>query len=371
MEDKIKRQKIMERDRFTYEDKLRFAAKSDGRCCHCGKKVHIGYGATVEHFVPLSKGGTNRDINIIMLCDECNQKKSNMIVRPKDYIKYLHQEDYDKLCGYFDSYISSFEFIDRHNLLSCDAYQIFMVPNVVQHITNSKMKNKLKIPYIVKRATYEDIDRLSDYYIKYLKKYDCLDSESAAKINISFWLRFGCIYYIEKNNDIQCFITLSVTHSDQDTYLVKDKDISINDFITMNIFCYYSNDYNSTLIYNLSRQVPRFIMEEQKLCQLPTKFSIIHGDSLAYVICKGGTIIDDDNARLMESFCILYNNESGKGYNSLPDIDKDDNLKAFFNKFERLKEPYVKKWFTTHGSQPMKWLVSEIVQNNEEGEEDS
>lgn len=43
------------------EDILR---KSDGVCAHCGCPVAIGDNFTVEHVVPISKGGTNDLVNI-------------------------------------------------------------------------------------------------------------------------------------------------------------------------------------------------------------------------------------------------------------------------------------------------------------------
>ena len=78
MEAKLERQKIVERDDFTFDEREHIAAKSHHKCAHCGKEVYFGYGATVDHFVPLNKGGTNRDINLIMLCNDCNKEKGQL-----------------------------------------------------------------------------------------------------------------------------------------------------------------------------------------------------------------------------------------------------------------------------------------------------
>lgn len=54
--------------------------KQDGRCLACGKKTKL----TVDHVVPLSKGGSNYISNIQGLCMKCNASKHDKI---KDYRK--------------------------------------------------------------------------------------------------------------------------------------------------------------------------------------------------------------------------------------------------------------------------------------------
>jgi len=47
-------------------------------CAHCGvKSVWVGGTGylVVDHIVPLSRGGTNNDVNLQVLCDPCNSSK--------------------------------------------------------------------------------------------------------------------------------------------------------------------------------------------------------------------------------------------------------------------------------------------------------
>lgn len=372
MEDKIKRQKIMERDRFTYEDKLRFAAKSDDRCCHCGKKVHIGYGATVEHFVPLSQGGTNREINMVMLCEDCNKNKGSFIYRPEDYLLYLKKEHLDKLQGYFDSYINSFDFVNRDNLLACDRYKVWIntMPEQTYYAMKARKRRKgqadimkkCSVPLWVKRATYDDIDKLTEYFIKYLKKYNCLDSEESAKINIQFWISFGCIYYIERNGNIESFVTVTITKANGHVFLNDDK---LDYYLTVNVFTYYSNEYALTLGYNLSRQIPRYLSDEQNLKQIPIKYCVIADDTLSSEICDGGSIYRGD--RFVSSFMVLYDGEK----NDLPSLIEDKELKKFFQRFDEIKEERLKVWFAIHGEKPYEWMMRELELKESEDTEDN
>ena len=370
MSDLIKRQKIMEREKFSYDEKMKFASKSDDRCCHCGRKVFVGYGATVEHFVPLSQGGTNRDINMVMLCEDCNKEKGNFIYRPDDYLIYLKQEHLDKLNGYFDSYIKSFDFVNRDNLLACDRYKVWvntMPDNIYYSIHSRKKKNKdtikkCSVPMWVKKATFDDIDKLTEYYIRYLKKHHCLDSEKSAKINIEFWLTFGCIYYIEKNNEIKSFVTVSITKANDNVYIDDD---TIDHFLTMNIFSYYSNDYALTLAWNLSRQIPRYICQEQNLCQIPIKYCVITEDSLCNDLCEGGVIYKGD--RFTTSFMILYDGDHDK----LPEITEDKDLNKFFERFAQINKKRFDIWFSVHGEETYEWMIQELeLEKNEEENED-
>ena len=186
MTKKITRQPIVVRDDFSYDEKQRIAAKSNNKCCHCGKECYTGYGATIDHFVPLNKGGTNQMINLIMLCEDCNHAKSDLIYDPKGYLKHLNEDEYEKLEGYFNSYITSFEFVERRNLLACDRYDLKVVlpsrrPQMMGYKKSKKQNPHIAINTVMlKRATEADIPRLTEYFVKYLKKYNILDSQEAA-----------------------------------------------------------------------------------------------------------------------------------------------------------------------------------------------
>lgn len=190
--DNLERNRIEERFTFTEDEREDIFNKSNHKCCHCGRTVYWGYGATVDHFIPLSLGGTNRNINLIQLCDKCNKEKGNKILRPKDYIRHIKPKYLDELEGYFDSYIHSFNYVNHDRIFACDEY---VLPEYLQaaFLTGHKMSRKYydkvdqmykKPMYVLKRATTEDLARIVPYYIRYLKKVDMLGSEEAAAKNI-------------------------------------------------------------------------------------------------------------------------------------------------------------------------------------------
>ena len=63
---------------FGYEDRKAVLKSSYGICAHCGKKLTTKT-MTIEHIIPLSRGGANDPENLVALCYDCNQKKGNML----------------------------------------------------------------------------------------------------------------------------------------------------------------------------------------------------------------------------------------------------------------------------------------------------
>lgn len=257
----MKRAKITDRNNFDAWDKIELSKKSNNRCAHCGTKLIQGVNTTVDHFVPLSKGGINQRINIVILCEKCNKEKGDRIINPTDYLPYLNTKDYDNLHDYFQSYIQSFEFVERRNLLACDQYtiNIYTGPNL-DHITNKKtrqhMLQTIRTKYSLIRATDENIQEMETFFIKYLKKYNDLHSEQTVSKNIEFWMKFGCIYLIrnEKTNAIETMIPITVR---------QNKRTKID--LVVNIFSYYVTYIVGYLTDILPEYIARRVITEQNI----------------------------------------------------------------------------------------------------------
>ncbi len=56
---------------------VRFAVwrRDEGKCVKCGSKENLEF----DHIIPVSKGGSNTERNIQLLCERCNREKYNKI----------------------------------------------------------------------------------------------------------------------------------------------------------------------------------------------------------------------------------------------------------------------------------------------------
>ncbi len=51
---------------------------ASGKCYYCGKKV-VYKNITMDHIIPLARGGRSTRDNLVPACKECNTKKKNML----------------------------------------------------------------------------------------------------------------------------------------------------------------------------------------------------------------------------------------------------------------------------------------------------
>jgi 5-methylcytosine-specific restriction protein A len=59
---------------------------SRGECYYCGAKVRPDE-LTMDHIIPLSRGGLSEKINIVPSCKECNNQKRYLL--PSEWEEYL------------------------------------------------------------------------------------------------------------------------------------------------------------------------------------------------------------------------------------------------------------------------------------------
>lgn len=66
--------------------------KKQRTCAYCGCKLRKRE-ATIDHIIPVSKGGTNNPGNYILACSECNSVKGNSIIPPRiECLKAYHKQ---------------------------------------------------------------------------------------------------------------------------------------------------------------------------------------------------------------------------------------------------------------------------------------
>ena len=54
----------------------RLKKRTRGRCFYCDKRLDTNW--TIDHLIPISRGGTSRKSNLAPSCRRCNEEKGNM-----------------------------------------------------------------------------------------------------------------------------------------------------------------------------------------------------------------------------------------------------------------------------------------------------
>lgn len=63
---------------------------ASGACYYCSKMV-IHKELTMDHLVPLARGGRSTKDNLVPCCKECNNKKKTML--PVEWEEYINKKD--------------------------------------------------------------------------------------------------------------------------------------------------------------------------------------------------------------------------------------------------------------------------------------
>lgn len=364
MSNKEKRQQTEDREWLSEEVKMRIPRKSGDRCVWCGKKVFLGYEGTIDHFIPLKKGGTNDEVNLVLMCHECNQKKGSRIFPLNVAGTYLNDKHKEELGKYFENYVEKYDYLSRGNLMSSDVYEMFFFPPAYEDAKEkAKRKGKpfnvrpIRSKYLLKRAYPDDQERIVEYFIKYLKKYKILRSPEAARENIKFWMRFGTIYFIEKNNEIAT-ICCAVVNS--------------HGYISFDIFTYYSTLLAWTMSTGIIDCLGGAIMEENNLPYLPISFNMVVEDELTKYRIPGEEKALSDS-QIMCKLAFMYNS-------CYQDPEKSDAAKEAFNEGIRRYSQFIHRfddniddeimlYLYQHDLMEFSWMGEEILDRDffEEG----
>ena len=67
--------------------------RADGVCYYCNKKV-LPKDLTIDHIVPIIRGGKSTKGNVVPVCKECNSKKKYLLpIEWEEYLERLKGDD--------------------------------------------------------------------------------------------------------------------------------------------------------------------------------------------------------------------------------------------------------------------------------------
>lgn len=95
-------------------EKSRILNKTNGICAICGCPLTL-QSMTVDHYIPISKGGTHNFSNLYPTCETCNHEKGNEIYEWDKIYPYLSYAYTNALDSLYNAYINSYEYLQKKN----------------------------------------------------------------------------------------------------------------------------------------------------------------------------------------------------------------------------------------------------------------
>lgn len=103
------------RRKFSHEERLQIYNKFGGRCAYCGCDLDYEE-MTIDHILPIYRGGTNYPANLNPCCKSCNRYKSSNTI-----------EEFRKKVGYILNRLnnnSTYKIAKRYKLIDEDEHEI-------------------------------------------------------------------------------------------------------------------------------------------------------------------------------------------------------------------------------------------------------
>lgn len=351
----MKRQNIAERKDciLTPDEKMEIARENGFRCAHCGRKTYpkmSGGRGTIDHYVPLSKGGVNQKVNYVYLCEECNKEKDSKILPPGQYLNYISPERLKGLSGYFQDYLDGFEYAGRNNILACDEYRFHIpLPMFWNYTSMRRMKkNNCTAAFrdyaLVHMTDEDDMAEAAEFYKDYLRKYDLLASDRVAEENIEFWEEFGAVYGVyDTQASLKALVPVVISSAADESPV-----------FTMCIFCPYTDKMTKGMAAVIPEQVAKTIAMERRIPDIRIAVLVPSGDpSGAYITREGGCAA----CRKSDLFRAAY-----QGYRF--DIPEGRRMMRGFGKtVEGDTKEALDRFFETHDFDRLDWMAWLIDQD--------
>lgn len=226
---------------ITYAQRIKVFEKSNGICAHCGRKLYYAGNYTIEHIIPLSKGGKTEHRNLTALCYACNQEKKDDIVEP-DWYAYMSKDQRKEVKELYQDYNDRFDWLSKTNLFQMDRFTI-KGRGVIQKpiwINGQKCVRQHLVPTMIKVKKVQ-IGTIMNFLTAYKETLNDQDRllilENPDEINIPFYfleirgkntLMFSAYPVEDKNQKFMIYIDIFVSPNLKEKPGVTAPSIAIN-----------------------------------------------------------------------------------------------------------------------------------------------
>lgn len=268
-------------------------------CAHCGTPLDYNTNFTLEHVIPLSKGGKNDISNYVALCETCNKAKSDDIVEPNEYYTYLPKEKKAQLQALFEEYLKTTDWLGYDNLFRTDRFDLRTVVPVLNKSGQINVPVTFRVEKARRNITFEYLTVYTGHLSpddKECMVYDERDIRSP-------------YYKITKGEETVMYISPYIMNMNTDggepdnmVYL----DIYVNPNLTQKRTT-IPTLYN--LVQELLNEIQRTLMSREKLTAIKCVVRTIRSDKLGAMTLAELYKLNPSTYSLVES----YTNEQHTG----------------------------------------------------------
>ena len=133
-------------------------------CAHCGKPIEFTE-ATLDHIIPLSKGGINTRDNYAILCEPCNKAKTNYIIDPEYYFKYMPSTKMEKAKNLFTQYLKQVDWLEEKNVFMTDAFDMATSGVILTKVSGGLRQSQIRTTAQIRRLSPEEVCLFGAKYI--------------------------------------------------------------------------------------------------------------------------------------------------------------------------------------------------------------
>ena len=247
--------------------------EAKGICAHCGRKTYYLGNFTVDHIIPLKKGGKNEKRNLVCLCYSCNQEKKSDILDPLEYYKFLPEHRKTQVKKMFENYLKNKDWLSYKNLFKLDQFDI----KTRAVVRNPKTKQACTVPTTITIKKIKQREAF-DWLQEYKKTLDDKDKG----IIVTDEQEITTAYYEVKQHDKIIFLfTPYIEKPNNDETM---NTLKIDVFINGNIN--YKKDSTSPTLYLMLNDIigeiqSQTFMRNQKNTTIPCSIRTLESDKIA------------------------------------------------------------------------------------------
>lgn len=132
-------------------------------CAHCGAPLRLGTSFTLEHVIPLNKGGSNDAKNFVALCKPCNTAKSDDIVSPSLYYTHLPKQKLHQVQTLFNDYMKTVRYLANDTVFPLDQFDINAEIEIAPNMNARKILHLPTTVHVSKMRQSEILDYIMYY----------------------------------------------------------------------------------------------------------------------------------------------------------------------------------------------------------------